>query len=374
MDGKVIGRTPLTGYNMGPGPIVISLRRDHYQGKDTILTVAPGITTYVSFALTREERKEEPHPPATIASVDTIPRAKSPDELASLLTGTLSRITLTSTESVIILPLTYGNTQIGSQFSRFLKTLMESRLVEQSHWVVVQPDEDIQSRPSGGTLSRGPKATHVVKGEYYENKGVIEFVVSLQRLADGRLLASTVVVAGRDVVGPSHLELKPANFTQALKDEKVYSEGENNSDSLKLEVWTNKGKENLVFAKGERMRLSVRANMSCKLRVVYDLADGKRALLEDNDSYILDSSHKGSSKVIDDYACSAPFGVETLHVFARTEDFEPVQTVMEGRTRILKGDLKDFLYATRGMNKIDKSVKQAEAKLILTTIDALRSR
>jgi hypothetical protein len=78
--------------------------------------------------------------------------------------------------------------------------------------------------------------------------------------------------------------------------------------------------------------------------------------------------------LIDDYACSAPFGVETLHVFARTEDFEPVQTLMEGRTRILKGDLKDFLYATRGMNKIDKSVKQAEAKLILTTIDALRSR
>jgi len=117
------------------------------------------------------------------------------------------------------------------------------------------------------------------------------------------------------------------------------------------------------------MELYVRASIPCRLRVIYDMASGQRALLADNESYSGDSAKGDRTKKVFSFTCEPPFGVETVHVFARTEKFDPIKTVTDGDNIIVAEDLKDFLFSTRGMKRAEPGIQQTEARLILTTID-----
>ena len=88
-------------------------------------------------------------------------------------------------------------------------------------------------------------------------------------------------------------------------------------DQLHLECKTNKGKENLAFSQGETMRLYVKVNKPCFMRVTYRLADGRLVLFKD--SFQIPPSKVGTFfEIGDGFNPSPPFGKEQVFFHAKT--------------------------------------------------------
>ena len=120
------------------------------------------------------------------------------------------------------------------------------------------------------------------------------------------------------------------------------------------------------------MRIFIRANHECNIRLVYYMADGRRNLLLD--SYHVPAEQVNKVIPINDalqmnFICSEPFGAEHLQVFARTTDFEPVTVNETDGMRIIKEEVGTFVATMRGMKAVkDTSVQQAEARIVVTTL------
>jgi hypothetical protein len=136
---------------------------------------------------------------------------------------------------------------------------------------------------------------------------------------------------------------------------------------LSVELWTNKGNENLLFTENERMNIFVRVNMPCYLRFIYHLANGQRALLQ-NDYFIDESKVNFVVTMPDTFYCTPPFGAEVLQIIARTEKFDTIETETIDGYQILKEDLRKFIGTTRGFKKIKPTLMQREARLQITTV------
>jgi len=164
------------------------------------------------------------------------------------------------------------------------------------------------------------------------------------------------------------LSLKPQNFAEALSDQKVFGKDEIVGGGLSLEVWTNKGAENLVFTKGERMKIFLRVNLPCHVRFLYHLADGRRTVLLD-DYYLDESKVNLVYEIPKEFECDAPYGAEVLQGFARTDKFDPVQTVNVDGYNFLAEDLEKFVTQQRGMKRVKRGVLQAETRIVVTTME-----
>ncbi len=272
--------------------------------------------------------------------------------------------------TVLVTPMTYGDTRMGSPFSRFFKVVLENKLNEVAKWTPVQQVAISQTSARDMTreAAEASGAKYVVRGTYWEQQGVIKFIVSLLRVSDSRLIGGAETVVRDSIVQKAGLDLKPQNFQAALGDQKQFDAGEVLGGGLSLEVWTNKGTDDLVFTKGERMQAYVRVNLPSYIRFIYHLADGKRALLLDN--YYVDQSKVNMVyQIPEEFECDEPYGAEFLQAFARTEPFEPIATEEIGGYNILKDDLKGFLTMQRGMKKVKQGTLQAETRLVMTTME-----
>jgi hypothetical protein len=75
-------------------------------------------------------------------------------------------------------------------------------------------------------------------------------------------------------------------------------------------------------------------------------------------------------QIPEEFECQAPFGVEVLQAFARTEGFEPVETVRVDGYDLLQEDLHKFLVRTRGfVKKATQGVLQGESRIVMTTME-----
>jgi hypothetical protein len=193
-------------------------------------------------------------------------------------------------------------------------------------------------------------------------------IATLQQLSDNRTVASGEAAVDDQVLQKSGLKLEPQNFQAALSDQKQFDSAEVVGGGLTLEVWTNKGSEDLMFTRGERMQAYVRVNMPCHVRFIYHLADGKRALLL-NDYFIDESKVNVVYPIPGEFVCDAPFGVEFLQAFARTEQFDPVQTREVDGNNVLVEDLEGFLVNQRGMKRVKQGTLQVETRLVMTTME-----
>jgi hypothetical protein len=137
---------------------------------------------------------------------------------------------------------------------------------------------------------------------------------------------------------------------------------------LNVEIWTNKGDENLVYTAGERLKFFVRANKECYIRLIYHLADKQSVLLLDN-YYV--AAHL-TNKVIelpDEFECAEPFGVETLVVNVQTQQFGPLKTRSMYGYQFIEDSFNDILIGTRGIKKVtDNPPDKAEKRIIFTTM------
>ena len=135
---------------------------------------------------------------------------------------------------------------------------------------------------------------------------------------------------------------------------------------LHVSCKTNKGTENLRFRAGEDMQLFVSVSQPCYLRVIYRLADGRLALLDDGRQITAAALHR-FIQTGPDFSCDAPFGSETLYVFAQSAPFLPLNTAADpdGYTRITD-ELPTALQKTRGFKAKNRF---AEAHLEILTAE-----
>lgn len=275
------------------------------------------------------------------------------DDLAWYLTYCLKEQIPSRRYKVLVTPPTFRDTKMGSPFSRYFQHVVEPVVVSWAEWELVND---------------GTAADLVSMGSYWDEPGGLKFIVSLRNKSDNRTVASIERFVPDSIIQRANLDIKPQNFEQAFSDQRQFRKDEVVGGGLLLDVWTNKGMENLLFTKGEKMKVYVRVNIPSYIRFVYHLANGKRALLLSN-YYIDETKINKPVEIPQEFECDAPFGAEVLQVFARTEQFEPATTVQVNGYDILEDTLERFVVSTRGMKRVSKGTLQSECRVVLTTVN-----
>ncbi len=289
-------------------------------------------------------------------------------DLAWYLVSSLAQQAGSQRRSVLVAPFTYQNTQIASPFSTYFKQLLENELRKVVGWAVMQEARDVQTR--SGNIARAfaqaSGADYALTGTYWERSGGMEFKSTLHRISNGENVAEAAAIVEDRVLQQAPASIKPDNFSQALQDLQTFNKDEVKPDGLRLDVWTNKGDENLVFTEGEEVTVYVRVNAPAYVRFIYHLADGTRTLLLDN-HYVEEAAQP--YEIPQTFECAAPFGVEFLQAIAQSKPFEPLDTVEIDGYDVLKQDLKSFLANTRsGIKKREETIQQAEDRVVVTTV------
>lgn len=295
---------------------------------------------------------------------------KSPEDLAWYLVYNLKEQSGLKEATVLVAPFTYQDTRMGSPFSRYFKQVLDGKVTEVAKWTRVEQLDGVQPKTENvmRELAEASGATYVLKGTYWEQPDGLKFCVTLQRTSDGRLIGSAEALTSAGVTEGTGFSIKPQNFQSAFHDQRAFNKDEVVGGGLSLEVWTNKGSDDVIFTKGERMSVYVRVNLPGYIRFLYHLADGKRTLLLDN-YYIDESKVNMVVQIPQEFECDEPYGAEFLQAFARTDRFEPLETVESDGYKVLKEDLEKFLASTRGMKNVKPGTMQVETRVVMTTME-----
>lgn len=207
----------------------------------------------------------------------------------------------------------------------------------------------------------------MLSGTYWEEGDFLKFISVLKDLNTSKTMASAENRIPKSWLQANKIELKPENFEEALLRQKVMTKDEIIGGGLLLNVWTNKGDDNLLFTEGEIMKLSVRVNHECYLRFIYYFADGTKTLLEDN-YYISSDLVNKVVTLPTDYKCFPPFGAETLQVVAQNERFEPLEIKEENGYKIIVKNTQEVVNTIRGFKKDSDQKLFAEKRLTISTI------
>lgn len=269
-----------------------------------------------------------------------------------------------SGEKVTVFPFQFQNTAFGSQLSDYIRQQIYFHLPKFIRFQQGKVDE--QGKTKGIQIT----------GSYWLHGEQAELLATLFD-EKGVTFGSARIKFPTRFLDETQVAYKPQNFAEAMSEKQYFAKNEVVYGDLKLEFWTNKGSENLIFKEGEQMKLFVRVNTPAYVRFIYHLANGMRTPLID--SYYIDQSKV--NKVVEiaagyDIVCAPPFGVEKLQVFASSEPFPKLQvtsTRIEGEEyTVLADDLQKFLQKTRGfIRKKPQSVKSAERVITITTVARL---
>ena len=363
VNGGNFGNTPIVDRLMTPGTIVLHVAKPGFVAADTTFEIRNGDVVHFTVTLRQAVIAEIPKADTVRereAGAEVHP-IRSVENLADYLVHHLVSGTSGGPFTVAVSPFTFEETQIGSRLSRYLQEMMEGRLVQAGGWKVVQVARAGQWRPS----IAGP--SYVVTGTYWGGKGTLKFVARLKEVSEGRIVASAETIVPAAVIREARMEFLPQNFRQLERDRQALGKETTPSGDLKVDLFTNKGTRDLVFTSGDTMRVYLKANMPCYVRLVYRQADGKKRLLKDNERFDLNDVKMGY-KEMGSWESTIPFGAELLQAFARTEAFEEARVQIEDGDKYLAEDLQSFVTRTRGMKSISTRASQAEARLVITTV------
>jgi hypothetical protein len=324
-------------------------------GKDA----APAPESRVSFAALR----------AAVERLSSRP-VESADDLAWALAFQLSEQSVSSGARVMVAPFSYKDTGMASPFSRFLRQSLQRKLADTVAWKIVEGGQAFQpkTRDIAREYAESSGAEYALAGSYWPEAAGVKIIATLRRVSDGSVAAGAEASAPHAAIKASGQSLEPQNFKDAALDQRVFAHGEIQGGGLTLEAWTNKGGEDLVFSKGELMKVYVRVNLPSHVRLLYQLADRRKVLLLDD--YFVDASKVNRVyEIPQEFECDAPFGAEFLQAFASTEPFEPLGVEKKDGYDVVVGDLGAALVKTRGMKKASPKVLRTETRLILTTLD-----
>jgi hypothetical protein len=255
----------------------------------------------------------------------------------------------------------YQDTKMGSPFSKRLYQELEQKLINTANY-------NIQSKEGNSSLGKLDNFDYMITGTYWEENDYLKVIVVLRDFKTGKAEASIEGKLSKDFCTKNSIQYLPENFINAEIKNKTLSENEIVGGDLSLEVWTNKGTENLLYSQGDTLKLYIRANKECYVRFIYYLADGSSVLLLD-DYYIGTDKVNKVYQLPDEFICSPPFGVETLQVNAQTEKFEPLITKKVDGYRYITDDLAVIIEKNRGFKKLDNNkVLKSEKRMVITTM------
>ena len=271
---------------------------------------------------------------------------------------------LTPGEKITVFPFQFQNTAFGSQMSDYIRQQIYFHLPK---FIKFQKGKsENNSNPQGIQIT----------GSYWLHGDQAELLATLYD-ENGVTFGSARIRFPLAYLDQSGISYKAQNFAEAMSEKQYFAKNEVIYGDLKIDFWTNKGSENLIFREGEQMKLFVRVNTPAYIRFIYHLANGMRTPLVD--SYYIDQSKV--NKVVEiaagyEIVCAAPFGVEKLQVFASSEPLPRLNltsTKIEGESyTVLSDDLKKFLAQTRGfIRKKPAEAKTAERVITVTTVARL---
>lgn len=296
---------------------------------------------------------------------------KSVDDVARTVVFQIAKHVKEPEGRVLVTPFTYQDTKMSSTFAWYFRQALETEFGQIGKWSAVNQTRDFKPKSTQITrdLAKASGAEWLLSGTYWEQEEKIKLLTNLRDINTGKPLAGASVVFDKELLKSASLGFKPLNFNSALMEQQAFAEGEFQSGQLQVEVWTNKGSENLLLTEGETMNVNVRVNRESHIRLLYILADGRRTLLYD-DYFIGQSMVNRVVKVPEEFVCVPPFGAEMLICLASTAPFEKVETVKEGGYLFLKEvPPKVAAKKLRGFQKKEKTESyQAETKIVITTM------
>ena len=164
----------------------------------------------------------------------------------------------------------------------------------------------------------------------------------------------------RETSPPAQPDTRPAQQTSSqpgpnaveTRDETAYI-----GSGFTVELRTDRPERGNYFYIGERTSVYVRVNRPAYFRLGYGFADGRYAILRDNE-YIDTSKVNTWVKVSGTLVFTEPEGSEYLRVVAQETELPPIQTYTEGMNRFLTVDEPNSDMGLRG------GIKQARANMI----------
>ena len=298
---------------------------------------------------------------------------KSVEDVARAIVFQFSKQVGNPSGQVLITPLTYQDTKMSSTFARYLRAALENQLGKMAHWNAVRETESFRPKSIQimRDLAKASGAEWLLSGTYWEQGEKIKLMANMRDVNTGKVLAGATIIFDTELLKSAHLDFKPQNFTSALIEQKAFAEGEFISGQLQVEVWTNKGNDNLLFTESDTMKVYLRVNRESHIRLLYILADRQRTLLYD-DLYIDQSKVNRVVEVPEEFECSEPFGAEMLVCLASTVPFEKMATVEVDGYLFIKGASAEVVAkSARGFKRKKKKEgdsHQTEAKITVTTM------
>lgn len=251
---------------------------------------------------------------------------------------------------------TYQDSKMASTFSKRFDMSFEQELVNAGYRIKRNVNPLYNDKPP-----------YTLSGTYWEDGQYIKIIALLRSNTTGESVASVEGLMPAQWLRDRNIDIKPANYNFAFENFVKFNQTNNANGNLQVLMSTNKGDENLVFAENDTLKLYIKANKACYLRLIYHLADGSKVLLLDN--YRISNELANQVYEIPQYfVCAPPFGIETLQVNAQTQKFMPLKIQSQYGYDFILGNLDEILENTRGFVPTDSKGGTDEKRLTVTTM------
>ena len=252
--------------------------------------------------------------------------------------------------------------RLPSQFSEYLAIELETKFAETANIDVER------------NLSRGlnESTQYEINGTYRVENNRLKISAVLQDPESNTTKASATAYINKEYFKNNNISYEPPNEEiiddriEVLEDstENNYKKGIQDNE-FEVDVWTNKGNENVVFKEGEILTITVFSSQACYIRLIDIFADGTAILLLDNFE-ITDARAGRNYQIPTKFECASPFGAETIILSAQTkEKFTPLNTVNYYGYDKITDNLETILDKSRGFIPM---VQKAEKYMHLVTI------
>ncbi len=190
---------------------------------------------------------------------------------------------------------TFEHTRLYSPFSHYIslyaKDYFSGSLLFTPVTDVEQKLKKIQSvttrsivpnQTTGGTIAGITNASHVIQGNYWNTAS--DKIEIRGELTDtqGEILASGRVRIPTELVCTAQLKLPQADDTDFMDDLDILTES-GTANPLSVELFTQKGRNNLSFSEGESIVFYIKSNRAAYVRIFNRTPDGKVYRIYPND-------------------------------------------------------------------------------------------
>jgi hypothetical protein len=262
----------------------------------------------------------------------------------------------TKIKNIQVSAFTFQDTDLATPFSNFLSDKFAGVLGESGEHQVTR----VSFR---GFWNGRDKTPYRLRGRYSIVDSLVRFQVNLVNSENGSFLLAMDGALPLNSLKETGLVYVPQVQAAAVQIDSVLQK-EKIKNNFQVDIWTNKGNDNIVLRNGEQVQFFVYAHKPCYIRLLYLMADGSKILLLEN--FKIDDEKAGKEITVDPkFECSEPFGKETLILNAQNQPFAPLHTsTQNGYTYILDDIANVVRNNRRGLKAV---VEKSETSMSFLT-------